>query len=160
MYKVNDYVMYRKDVCKVTEIKEKAFQDNDYYVLASVQDESLTMQVPVKNDKIRPLITKKEVEVFIKAIPGLEIIEVDNDKMLEAEYKVLLNSGKQEDLIRIIKTTYLRNQKRIDEKKKVGSIDQNYFELAENCLYQEIGIVLGMNIEDTKEYIHNVIEQN
>ncbi len=30
MLKVNDYIMYKRDVCKIVEIKEKYYKDKDY----------------------------------------------------------------------------------------------------------------------------------
>jgi len=73
--------------------------------------------------------------------------------MMEYEYKNLLSSGSHEDLVKIIKTTYLRNKERIDNKKKISDKDNRYFQLAEKYLYNEFSIVLGLTIEDTKEYV-------
>lgn len=73
--------------------------------------------------------------------------------MIEAEYKNLLSSGSHEDLIKIIKTTYLRNKKRLDNKKKIGDKDNYYFKKAERYLYNEFSISLNMSFENTKDYI-------
>ena len=35
MYKINDYLVYGKDVCKVHDIEEKKFNNEDYYLLCS-----------------------------------------------------------------------------------------------------------------------------
>ena len=56
-------------------------------------------------------------------------------------------------LIKIIKTAYLRNKDRIDNNKKIGEKDNNYFNLAERYLYTEFSIVLNKNFEDTKDYV-------
>lgn len=69
------------------------------------------------------------------------------------EYKELLKSNNLLDLVKIIKTSYLRNKKRLDNNKKVGEKDQNYFELAEKYLYTEFSIVLNLTYNDTKKYI-------
>ncbi len=152
MYKVNDYIVHKKNVCKIVEIKKKYFNDTDYYILAPVTDDSLTISIPVNNDSIRELITKKELEKIIQNIPNIKIIEATN-KLIENDYKELMNSGKHEDLIRIIKTTYLRNQERLDNNKKIGDKDDNYFKLAEKLLYTEFMIVLGMSYDEAKEYV-------
>ena len=62
-------------------------------------------------------------------------------------------------MIRIIKTTYQRNQNRLKQNKKVGDKDQRYFEEAEKYLYQEFGIVLQLSEDETKEYIKNKIKK-
>ena len=52
MYKVGDYIVYKRDVCKVKEIKEKYYNNTDYYVLNPISDLSLKINVPVNNDKL------------------------------------------------------------------------------------------------------------
>ena len=130
---------------------------NNYYVLVPITDNSLKISVPVDNKLgfIRNLISKNEVMEIIKKIPDIEVIET-NDKLIENEYKVLMNRGTHIDLIKIIKTTYLRNKERLDNNKKIGDKDNNYFNLAEKYLYNEFAIALNMNYDDTKKY---VIEQ-
>ena len=78
--------------------------------------------------------------------------------MIEYEYKKLINSGRHEDLIKIIKTTYLRNKKRLDSKKKISDKDQHYFLLAEKYLYNEFGTVLNLSYEDVKKYVIYKVE--
>lgn len=154
MFKVNDYVVYKRDVCVITEIKKNYFHNQDYFCLEPVFDRTLKINVPVENEGniIRSLISLEEVKSIIKRIPSIEIIEAD-EKMLENEYKQLLRTEKIDDLIKIIKTTYLRNKIRTSNNKKIGEKDNNYFNLAERYLYTEFGIVLGKSFEDTKEYV-------
>lgn len=73
--------------------------------------------------------------------------------MIENEYKALLQSGSLEDLVCIIKTTYLRNYERKQSGKKISEIDDTYFHRAEKILYNELSVSLGMNFDDTKEYV-------
>ncbi len=153
MYKINDYLIYGKDVCKVFEINEKKFNNEDYYLLKPIKDLSLKIETPVSSKKIRPLITKEELNKLIKKIKDIKPIETTNDKLIEAEYKKLLATNTHEDLIKIIKTTYLRNKKRLDNNKKLAEKDKSYFELAEEYLYTEFSVVLGYTFEQTKEYV-------
>lgn len=152
MKKVGDYVIYRKDVCKILEIKEKYANGKDYYRLVPIDDVSLHVDIPTDNPYIRDLISKVEVERIIKEIPKIEVIQCD-DKLLEAEYKTLLNSNALENYVRIIKTTYLRNKEREANKKKISEKDNHYFELAEKYLYNEFSIVLNKTFEETKDYV-------
>lgn len=158
MYKINDYLMYGKEVCKVHDIEEKKFNNEDYYLLRPIKNETLKISAPIsdKAGKIRDLITKKEIEQLIKSIPTISIIETE-DKFIENEYKKLITTGSHEDLIKIIKTTYLRNKKRLDNNKKIAEKDKNYFELAEDYLYNEFSIVLNKTYDETKEYIINEV---
>lgn len=152
MYKVGDFVVYKRDVCKVLEIKKAYFKDLDYFILLPLNDKTLKIQVPTNNKFLRDIISKEKVEEIINNIPNIVLIETDN-KLIENEYKRLLNSDKYEDLIKIIKTTYLRNKEREDSKKKISDKDKFYFEKAEKILYSEFSIALNMTFDETKKYV-------
>ena len=86
MYKIGDYVVYKRDVCKIIAIKEKQFMNMDYYVLVPISDETLKIDVPTNNKMgyLRSIITKEEVEKIIKNISNIEPIK-SNDRMNENE---------------------------------------------------------------------------
>ena len=44
MYKENDYLVYKKDVCRVREIRKNRMNDKDYYILIPITDESLIIE--------------------------------------------------------------------------------------------------------------------
>lgn len=158
MYKVNDLLVYKKDVCLVKEIKQKYIKDTDYYVLSLINDKSLKLQIPVTSSAIRSLITKEEIDKIISYIPNIEVIKSDTKK-LENDYKELMQKGTHEDLIKIIKTTYLRNKERLDNNKKTTDKDNYYFNQAETYLYNEFSVVLGLTYEETKAYIIEKVEK-
>ena len=157
MFQVGDYIVYKRNVCQIKEIKKNYMNNLDYYILIPNLDNSLQIQIPVTTNVIRELISKEEIEKIIEDIPNIERINTE-DKNLEQEYKKLLNSGSQRDLVKIIKTTYLRNQERLENKKKIGDKDSRYFEEAEKDLYDEFATVLGLSIEETKDYVINKVE--
>lgn len=152
MFKVNDYVIYKRDLCKIKEITDN--KGVLFYKLAPLDDESLIIRIPVDNKQnyLRYPISKEESEELIKKIPLIKEIDT-KDKILDNIYKELMKTNKHEDLIRIIKTTYLRNQKRLEEGKKILDKDSNYFEKAEKYLYNELSISLGMNYDECKQYV-------
>ena len=160
MFNINDYVVYKKEVCRVKEIKENGLDNSSYYVLIPITDESLKIEVPTANrlGYLRNLISKEEIDEIIKKIPTIRIIE-ENDRLIENEYKELLKKGTFEDLITIIKTTYLRNKAREDSKKKLSDKDNTYFNLAEKYLYTEFSIVLNKSYEDTKNYVEDEVRK-
>ena len=158
MYKINDYIIYKREVCKINDILPKFFKDNDYYLLSPLSDDTLTIKVPVNNKEIRSLITKKDIDKIINEIPDIEPVNSDT-KSLEGIYKDLLSSGSHTDLIKIIKTTYLRNKERIDNNKKTTDKDNYYFNLAEKYLYQEFQIVLNLTYDEAKDYVINKVEK-
>lgn len=160
MFKVNDFLIYKKDVCKVKEIFTYEPKNITYYALVPIDDLSLTISVPIDTKLIRPIISKKEVEQIIESIPSINPIDNINDKMIEQEYKSLFNSGTMEDLIRIIKTAYTRNDNRLKDNKKISERDDNYFKKAEKLLYNEFAVALNKSYEETKAYVTKQVEKN
>lgn len=157
MYKINDYIIYKRDVCIIKEIKENYIKGKDYYRISPITDSSLIINVPVDNDTLKILPTKEEALNIIESIPQVEEIKSD-DKSLENIYKELLATENLLDLVKIIKTTYLRNQKRKESGKKIGDKDESYFQKAEKYLYSTLSISLNMTYNDCKEYIINTIK--
>ena len=154
MFKEGSLIVYRRDVCEIAKVKPKYYNKLDYLELVPINDKSLKMQVPADSPDIRKVITKAKAEELIDKINDIPVIDgTINDKNMELEYKNLLRNGTHEDLIRIIKTTYNRNQARLEQNKKTGTKDNTYFEMAEKLLYSELAIALKKDIETTKEYV-------
>jgi len=155
MFKIGEYLVYRKDVCKVKDIKEK--EGKEYYQLMPVDDESLKIEVPIDNENLRCVISKVDLENLVNSIPNIDTIDC-SDRMIELEYRNLISTGSKEDLIKVIKTAYLRNKERIANKKKLSEKDTNYQEKAEKLLYNEFSVVLNKTFDQVKEYIINKVE--
>lgn len=147
-----DYIVYRKETCKIIG------KEDGYYKLVPVNDTSIKYKVPVDSNFLKKVITKEEIDRLLLEIPEINTIDL-GEKQIEQEYKKLMKSGTHEDLVKIIKTSYLRNQIRILNNKRISEIDDEYFRRAEKYLYEEIGIVLNLSFENTKEYIINKLKK-
>ena len=154
MYKINDYLVYQKDVCIVSNIEEK--NNITYYILHPLRDKSLKITLPTTSDKIRDLITKEEIDNLIKISKDIPLIECD-EKYIETAYKRLLQEPSYENIIKVIKTSYTRNKLRQEQNKKPSEKDTKYFNLAEEFLYNELSITLNLSYEETKEFFINQI---
>lgn len=96
MRNVGDYIVFRKDVCEIVDIKENPFNHVMSYTLIPITDQSLKMNIPIDNASIRDLMTMDELNTLINEMRDIPIIEVE-DKQLENEYKRLLNEGTNYD---------------------------------------------------------------
>lgn len=162
MYKIDDYVMYRHDVCKIKDIRENKLTSKTYYVMTPLDDESLIIDIPTEDKMgfLRNIISKEDAEKLINNIPSIEPLKGIRDKDLVYLYKELINTGNHENLIKIIKTTYLRNEDRLNNKRKISEKDSTYFKLAEKYLYNELSISLDMTQDEVKNYIIKVVNEN
>lgn len=153
MCKINDYIVYRHDVCKIKKIKK--IKDKDYYVISPIDDNSLIINTPADNKMgyIRDILSKEEAKKIIDRIKDIKAVDSINEKNVEATYKELLNSYSYENLIKIIKTTYKRNNNRLINNKKISEKNDIYFKLAEKYLYNELAVSLNTTAEEIKNYI-------
>jgi len=158
MQDTKKYIIYKKEVCLIEDTIKNYLNQTDYYLLSPITDYSLKIKIPTNNKDLRPLVTKEFVEKIIDKINSIEPININNKKM-EEYYRELMSSGTHEDLIKIIKTTYLRNKERLDNNKKTTDKDNYYFNLAENYLYNEFSVVLNLSYEETKEYVINKVTE-
>lgn len=160
MYKVNDIVVYKRDVCKVIGKHRSDFTGEKCYILVPYrqQDGSVKMQVPVANKggHLRDLITKEGIDKLIRETPDIETL-VNKPANMKSQYAALLKGDEISDLIRIIKTSYGRNRARLEANKKIASVDDEYLQKAERYLYEEISVALGMTFEESKEYFESEV---
>ena len=152
MFKVNDYVIYKRDVCIILE--EKIISNYEYFVLQSTIDDSLKINIPknMSSKLLRHLNTKKDIEKLISKIKTIPLLDV-NSKNIEEDYKRCLRDETLESLIAIIKTSYFRNQSSLAHNKKMTDKDKYYYALAEKFLYNEIAYIYNTTYEDAKKYV-------
>ena len=153
MFKAGEYIIYNNNVCRIKEIRNKEF-----YVMNPVDDESLTITLPVDNNSIKEVMNKKEALNLIDNILDVEVLDIDG-KLLENEYKKLIKSDDIYDKIKIIKTSYMRNIIRENNGKKLSETDNNYLNKAEKVVYNELAISLNKSFDETKEFIMNTLKE-
>ena len=105
-----------KGVCVVEEITTLDIagvdKKREYYILKPLYLSSSTVYIPVDTAEgsMRKVLAHEEAEKLIHRIPEIPMITIANDKLLEQEYKNCLKTSSCQDLIRIIKTIYLRKR--------------------------------------------------
>ena len=118
MKNIGDFIVCHKQVCKIIDM------NGNYLELVPLNEESLKMHIPSDSKVLRNLISKEEIDKLLKEIPSIDAVGI-SERMIENTYKELLQSGTYEDLVKIIKTAYLRNEYRKNNNKKVSDRDIN-----------------------------------
>ena len=153
MYNSGDVVVYGRDVYRIKDVKDNYLFDKTYYIMNPIDDDSLVTSVSVDTASyLRDVITKEEAEELIAKIPSIEIVQA-SDRDIEYEYKQLLRENTLEALIKIIKTTYMRNMMRQNQNKRISEKGGQYFNRAERQLYNELSLSLHLTVDDTKRYV-------
>lgn len=136
-------------------------KQREYYILNPLYMTASMVYIPVdtKKESLRNVLTKEKAQELIHSIPDIPLINITNDKMLEQEYKNCLKTNRCEEWIRIIKTIYLRRQQRLEAGRKCTAVDTKYFRIAQECLYGELAVSLGMPREAVESYITGEIDK-
>lgn len=149
-------------VCLIQKISKMDGMDNDmlYYIMQPVYEKRSTVYIPVDNHKtpIRKIFTKEEANDFIKSIPDIKPLEIDNEKQREQLYKSCIAPAQCEGWVSLIKTLNNRNEERIAAGKKIISLDERYMKTVKNCLYGELAISLGISKDEVEGYINKLLE--
>lgn len=164
MYKVGDMVMYGTfGICKITAIEKRDFtgEEQEYYILKHITSDKNTYYVPNNNEaalsKMRPICSKSEVDELISHMNSEGLIWIDNDIKRKEEYSRIIKDADKHEIIRLIKTLYLRHKELTETGKKLRSSDENYLNLAENMLFEEFAYALDMDRSEVVEYIEKHI---
>lgn len=154
MYKINDYVIYKREVCVVKDLKK--INNQDYYILENKEDTSLKISIPVSQEiqLLRHLATFDEISNTLDHINDIPTLNI-NERNLEEQYKLLLQGTTIENLIKIIKTAYIRNEIRKNNHKHLSDTDTSYQELAEQFLFNEIAYAMNISYDAAKELVFN-----
>ena len=160
MWKLSDIVIYGSSgICEITDIREQDFcgEKKIYYILKPLFDSKTVIHVPSFNEKlmskIKPVLRKSEALDLIKKIPEIEPLWVENDKERMEEYKEILESGKRESIISIIKALDLRSTELREKGKKMRSSDEYFFHDAKKLFENECAYIFSLE----KEEVHNFI---
>lgn len=160
MFHTGEFIVYGSrgvfEVMDITTMHREGIPDDRlYYVLRPVNIQGSKVFTPVDNDRIamRGLISKGEAEDLIMSIPGIDMLEVPSEKVREQIYKDCLRTGDSLEYMRIIKTLRYRKKNRLANGKKVTATDERYLKQAEDALYTEFSVLLGLPREEIPDYI-------
>lgn len=160
MFEKGNYIVYgTTGVCEIEDITAPDIAGTGstrlYYVLSPCFQKGNRIFTPVDNEKvvIRAVMTQEEADALVNEIPAIEELAVLDDKQREKCYREAIRSGDPREWIRIIKTSYFRQQDRRAKGKKVTAVGERYFHAAEDQLYAELSVSLGIAREDVRGYI-------
>ncbi len=165
MFSIGQYVICgNKGVCTVEDITTLDISGVDkakkYYILKPKYVTASTVYVPVDSamSSMRNILTKEEAQGLIKEIPEIPVLKIESEKLVEQEYKACMKSNCSREWVKLIKTIYLRNQKRLEAGRKETAVDSKYFRIAEENLYGELAVALEMERREVYNYIMEYLQ--
>lgn len=161
MFQKDDYVIYGNNgICRVEDVGvpenyPMARAGRLYYTLAPVFG-SGTIYAPVDTQVyMRSIMTRQEAEELIAQMPEIkeEAFAGRDVRALSEKYRECLDTHQCEDLVRLVKTIYKKEQSIAGSGKKLAKTEQDFGRLAKELLHQEFSMALGIPVENVEDYI-------
>lgn len=165
MFQVGDFIVYGSTgVCEVESIGTLDIpgmsKDRLYYTLRPCYEQRSTIFTPVDNEKVimRSVLSRKEALELIDEMKEIGFLGITDEKRREAEYRECFLKCDCRELVKMLHTIYSRRQERISQGKKTTAKDDKYFHMAEENLYGELAVSLGMDKGQVKEFIYERVQ--
>ncbi len=147
-------------VCRVTSVDVPPGQSKPFYTLSPLYGTEVIF-VPVDTHAyLRPVFTRPEAEDFIRRIPSLPELALSggNLQLLSRQYQACLQSHEPADLARLIKTTCHKDAAAREQGKRPGKLEETYRRRAEELLYGELAVSLGISRDKVPQQIRRMLK--
>ena len=159
MYQPGDMIIYGSTgVCCVKEITTPDFEKDksrQYYAMEPVYQDGV-IYTPVDTKVfMRAVISKDEANALIDQIPTMQTEAYHNSVLreLEEHYNVYLKSHDCADLLELGRSIYIKRQELLSQHRKFGAVDERFMKRAEDLLYGELAVALGIDKNQVESYI-------
>lgn len=161
MFQKGEYVIYGNNgICRIEEIgipvgTPMGRSGKEYYTLAPVFG-SGSIYAPVDTKVFMcAILTKEQAEHLIEQIPDIQEEEFEGRdvRALSEKYKGCLDTHQCEDLVKLIKTVYIKEKTMVENGKKLAKTEQEFGKLAKELLHREFSMALGIPYEEVEVYI-------
>lgn len=166
VYKINEYVMCRYDVCKIIDIRDMSFAgigERKYYIVAPLNEESSRIYIPADSDDIdsamRRMLTIDEINEIIEQSRNLELAWIDESKERVSRFDKILQNGDTAEIIWLIKALKEQKKQVESEGKKLCAGDSRVLETARKIISEEFAFVLGLEKNEVEPYIADRTEK-
>ena len=162
MAEKGSYIIYGSNgVCRVTDIRrEKLYgKQQTYYILTPVGNPGSVIYVPADSEallsKMKQIVCPEEILAILSGLKDEEM-PWEADNRLRAElFDGLIARGDRRELLLMIRTLYLRRVRLAEQKKRLGSADENALKRAEKLINDEFSFALSIAPEDVPAYIRD-----
>ena len=163
-YAIGDYLMHENSgVCQVTDISEMALtgkgSEQLYYSLTPVFQKGSKIFTPVEAKvRIRDVKSEEEMKELLDEAKDIEIIEEENNKVRAEIFKEMIDAFDPHVLAKVVKTVYVRKQRRIAAGKKVMSSDERVMQVAGKKLFEEMAFAMQKERSEVEAAFFGCIE--
>ena len=160
MLQVGSQVVYGiHGVCNIIDVEIRTIDRKkvEYFVLAPNDQPSARFYVPMRNEvalsKLRPLLTKGELEALLCADSSCGNCWVADENQRKQKYRELLGNGDRAALISMMRALNQHREAQLAAGRKFHLCDENFLRDAGKVLCSEISLVLGIPQGEVNAYL-------
>ena len=132
-----------------------------YHALQPLYSSNSTVYVPIDNDalisKIRPTLSKKQLESVIKAAEIGDLVWIDNDNLRRTRFKELLSLGDIEVTLGLIKLLKSKKQELTLAGKRLRQSDERHLADALHPITEEMQFAAELSREQAEELVNSLM---
>lgn len=157
MYQKGDYISYSgHGVCRISDIRAMDFGrgKQDYYIIEPIAAGNATIYLPRDNPKalsrIRPVLTKEEIDAIIFSVQNDQIPWINDRKVRIAQFQQILSRRDTRELLMMASCLHKRRTE-----KGLPASELEMLHKAEGMIEQEFSFALNIQREDIGQYIRD-----
>lgn len=157
MYQKGDYISYSgHGVCRISDIRAMDFGSGkqDYYIIEPIAAGNATIYLPRDNPKalsrIRPVLTKEEIDAIIFSVRNDQIPWINDRKVRIAQFQQILSRRDTRELLMMASCLHKRRTE-----KGLPASELEMLHKAEGMIEQEFSFALNIQREDIGQYIRD-----
>ena len=166
LYQAGDMIVYGNEgVCRVVSVGTPQIagvdRERQYYTLEPQYCDGLIFAPVDTPVHTRPVMSREEAESLIDSLPEIEAEpahERMNVRLLNEHYRELIRTCDRHDIAKIIKEVRAKRIASQTRGGKISQVDEKYMKRAEDLLYGEMSISLGIPRDEVCDYITRRIE--
>lgn len=157
------YVNYAaQGICRVEGIQSLRFGDGkarDYYLLRSVHQSDSSIYLPIDNPellaKMRPILTKEEIDRTILSVREDGIRWIEDFRQREEQFSAILARRDERELLLLIGCLLLRE---VEGTHRLSSGDRQILHQARRIVAEKFSFSLHLPLEQVDTYIKNNLD--
>ena len=160
MLQIGSQVVYGiHGVCNIIEVQTRRVdrKNVEYFVLEPKEQPGARFYVPTQNQaalsKLRPLITKEELEALLKSDVTHQDCWISEENQRKQKYRELINSGDRAALISMIRALHKHRADQLAAGRKFHLSDENFLRDAKKLLISEFSLVLQLPQAEIGAYL-------
>ncbi len=165
MFNIGDKIVYGSEgVFTVQEYTASPLDKSDeriFYILVPISgSQNNKIIAPSDGGRVpmRGVISRDEALALIDRMPEIGEITVAQERGRRDAYRAVINEGRGEDFVSIIKTVRRRREEFMLLKRRLSETDTDFEGRAKNCLFGELSVALDIPRADVERFIEERLE--